>query len=164
MSLLYFSPELCFYLITLQEFIFFARIYIFLYIYNTIQKKNSERSAFFFFHNMCGKCFELYFKLRVIGTKPSLVQTELLTRGKHRSGGGAWREGLKKTFPTVYGKGRDQAKRSSNSAPQSAIHSNADSHVQMALGAESGARPQRAGRATAGGHRRPEGEAGGAAS
>ena len=78
----------------------FARIYIFcknLYFLIHLQhnsEKESERSAFsFFFHNVCGKCFELYFKLRVIGTKPSLVQTELLTRGKHRSGGGAWREG-----------------------------------------------------------------------
>ena len=67
MSLLYFSPELCFYLINLQEFIFFAKIYIFLYIYNTIQKKNVKGTPFF--DNECGKCFGLYFKLCVIGTE-----------------------------------------------------------------------------------------------
>ena len=46
---------------------------------------------------------------------------------------------------------------SSNSAPQSAIHSHANSRVWMGFsGAESGARPQRAGRETAGGDRRLE--------
>lgn len=87
----------------------FVKIYIFLYIYNTIQKMWKVCLSF---HNVCGKCFGLYFKLCVIGTEASLVQTELLTGGKHHSGRGAWRIGLKKTFQTVYGKGQDQANRS----------------------------------------------------